>query len=97
MDIYDAITDGHAVASQLTKNLHAVSHRHWACSSEAGPGTTPPLPALSSSTNRFLSSPDLPFGRINRSGYGTELSKPGIEEFINKNLICLANAPSLVA
>jgi succinate-semialdehyde dehydrogenase/glutarate-semialdehyde dehydrogenase len=44
-----------------------------------------------------ISAPDLPFGGVKRSGYGKELSNLGIEEFINKKLVCVANVPSLVA
>jgi succinate-semialdehyde dehydrogenase / glutarate-semialdehyde dehydrogenase len=38
-----------------------------------------------------LSAPDLPFGGVKRSGYGKELSNLGIEEFINKKLVCVAD------
>jgi succinate-semialdehyde dehydrogenase/glutarate-semialdehyde dehydrogenase len=44
-----------------------------------------------------ISAPDLPYGGIKRSGFGKELSNLGIEEFINKKLVCVANGPSLVA
>jgi succinate-semialdehyde dehydrogenase / glutarate-semialdehyde dehydrogenase len=44
-----------------------------------------------------LSAADLPFGFIKRSGYGKELANLGIEEFVNKKLVCVVKTHSAVA
>lgn len=38
-----------------------------------------------------LTTPELPFGGVKRSGFGRELSSFGIEEFANKKMVCIVD------
>lgn len=41
---------------------------------------------------RSGTSPELPFGGVERSGYGGELSEYGIKEFVNQKMVVVAFA-----
>lgn len=38
-----------------------------------------------------LTTPELPFGGVKRSGFGREISGYGIEEFVNKKMVCIVD------
>jgi succinate-semialdehyde dehydrogenase/glutarate-semialdehyde dehydrogenase len=42
-----------------------------------------------------LTTPELPFGGVKRSGFGRELSSFGIEEFANKKMVCAVDPTKL--